>query len=297
MKKPFIGSLKTTQLFGEHPEWYKKFGLKGHNGIDYAAPTGTHILAPFEGEVLEAAMDAKGYGLYVKIQDEMGCVLAHLSKITCKVGDVVSQGQKIGLSGNTGNSTGPHLHFGVYPIPRDRMNGYAGFIDPLPYLQGGDSMDCADCKYEAVDPEDNDHKERGGQWFADEWVVEKEEKLRFREEAQINKRKITELEEKIDIDSKHYREIKEANDKLAEHNARLSEEATKHTKQIDDLEKKETSLRERLADSQKQLGTCRTVARQLKEMIEEKNELIERYKEGNVCTLRMILSKWFGRGR
>ncbi len=109
---------------------YAKFGYKGHNGLDYACPTGTQILAPISGKVIEAANDTNGYGLYIKIEnDKEGVVLGHNKSLSVKVGDIVTEGQKIAISNNTGNSTGPHCHFGYYPLPRDRANGYGGFVD------------------------------------------------------------------------------------------------------------------------------------------------------------------------
>ena len=134
MRKPFDGDIQKTQDWND-PRFrssYAQFGILGHNGEDYGTPTGTPILAPHHGTVIEATFDS-GYGNYVKIEDgAQGSVLAHLSKIEVTVGQVVGEGQKIGLSGNTGNSTGPHLHWGYYRIPRNRNNGFLGYIDQDP---------------------------------------------------------------------------------------------------------------------------------------------------------------------
>ena len=135
MIKPFRGDFRLTQGFGENPAAYAKFGLKGHNGLDYGLPTATQVIAPHGGKIIEATNDPGGYGLYIKIEDAaQGSVLAHLQSFQVKVGDMVNEGQPIGLSDNTGNSTGPHLHWGYYKQPRNRQNGYAGFIDQLPLL-------------------------------------------------------------------------------------------------------------------------------------------------------------------
>lgn len=136
MRKPFDGSYVLTQGFGENPSSYAKFGLKGHNGLDYGLPTGTNVKAPHKGKIVEATYDATGYGMYLKIEnDKEGSILAHLKEFKVGVGDEVDEGQLVGISNNTGNSTGPHLHFGYYPIPRDRSNGYSGCIDQLPLLK------------------------------------------------------------------------------------------------------------------------------------------------------------------
>jgi len=136
MKWPFKGNFKITQKFGVNPDAYAKFGLKGHNGIDHAVPTGTPLFAMIYGTVIEATNDVKGYGNFVKIEnDKEGALVGHLSKIFCDVGSVVVEGQTaIGFSGNSGNSTGPHTHTGYYKKPRDRSNGYNGYIDPTPYI-------------------------------------------------------------------------------------------------------------------------------------------------------------------
>lgn len=135
MRKPFNGDFSLTQGFGGNPDSYAKFGLKGHDGLDYGLPTGTEVVAPHSGKIIEAAFDANGYGNYLKIEnDKEGSVLAHLKEFRVKVGDVVTEGQLIAISNNTGNSTGAHLHWGYYLFPRNRQNGYGGFIDQTPYL-------------------------------------------------------------------------------------------------------------------------------------------------------------------
>jgi hypothetical protein len=140
MRKPFEGDYAVSQWFGEHPEVYKQFlivmpdgtsqPMKGHNGIDFKTPTGTPILAPISGIVKESALDKEGYGNYIKIEnDQFGVVLAHLELISVQIGAPVKEGDRIGTSDNTGYSTGPHLHMGVYPIPRERTNGFGGYIN------------------------------------------------------------------------------------------------------------------------------------------------------------------------
>jgi septal ring factor EnvC (AmiA/AmiB activator) len=130
MRKPFDGDYRISQTFGANPAMYAKFGYKGHNGMDWAMPNGTRILAPHSGKIIEARNDANGYGNYVKIENSKeGSVLGHLQSFSVKVGQEVKEGELIGLSNNTGYSTGPHLHWGYYLFPRDRNNGYGGFID------------------------------------------------------------------------------------------------------------------------------------------------------------------------
>lgn len=128
MRLPYNGQFKVSQLFGENPAMYKPFGLQGHNGIDFAIPNGTPILAPHQGTVREASFDKNGYGWYVKIENSQeGSVLGHFKEVLVKVGQVVNEGYQVGVSDNTGFSTGPHLHWGYYWFPRDRKNGYRGF--------------------------------------------------------------------------------------------------------------------------------------------------------------------------
>ncbi|MBC7268317.1 MAG: M23 family metallopeptidase [Streptomyces sp.] len=108
-----------------------------HSGQDYAVPSGTRVVAAHGGTVVKAggngAGDGPAYGNAVVIKHGNGTYsqYAHLSKINVKVGQVVKTGQRIALSGNTGNSSGPHLHFEIRTSPN-----YGTAIDPARFLRG-----------------------------------------------------------------------------------------------------------------------------------------------------------------
>ena len=101
---------------------------RNHKGLDIAIPINTDIYAGDDGIVTTAAFDAGGYGYYVIITHSDGykTVYGHCETLLVQVGDSVSRGDLIAYSGNTGKSTGPHLHFEV------RYNGDR--IDPAPFL-------------------------------------------------------------------------------------------------------------------------------------------------------------------
>lgn len=130
-----------SQIFGVNRADYSRFSvdgvpLLGHNGVDFATPVGTEILAVDSGWVAEVAEDAPGYGKYIKIIHAWGeSLYAHLSVQGVVFNQRVMRGERIALSGNTGNSTGPHLHFGLRINPYSRKDGWGGYTDPLPYLQ------------------------------------------------------------------------------------------------------------------------------------------------------------------
>ncbi len=86
-----------------------------HNGIDIGVPSGTPVAAGMEGSVSEASYSPI-MGNYVMLRHPGGwqTLYAHLSSISVKKGQYVARGNRVGLSGNTGYSTGPHLHFTVY---------------------------------------------------------------------------------------------------------------------------------------------------------------------------------------
>ena len=106
MPSPIAGKTPSTP--------YKKLGKwwsKGyHTGVDYAVPTGTDVLAVADGEITNANW-GKSYGTQLVQKLDGGFfIYAHLSQALVKPGDKVKAGQVIAKSGNTGNSTGPHLH-------------------------------------------------------------------------------------------------------------------------------------------------------------------------------------------
>lgn len=86
-----------------------------HEGVDIAAPTGTGVLVAAEGRILRTGYDAGGYGRFIEVRhpNGMSTLYGHLSRIDVASGDDVTPGQRIGLVGSTGRSTGPHLHFEV----------------------------------------------------------------------------------------------------------------------------------------------------------------------------------------
>jgi murein DD-endopeptidase MepM/ murein hydrolase activator NlpD len=104
---------------------FKKKGdhwkLGFHTGVDYACSVGTNVVAADDGRVLEAGKvswgDSYGTAVVIKHSHIHQAVYAHLSEVLVKKGDRVTLGQLIGKSGNTGNSTGPHLHFEVRKSP------------------------------------------------------------------------------------------------------------------------------------------------------------------------------------
>jgi hypothetical protein len=125
-----------TQGFGENPEAYAVYKQAGHNGIDLGCPLGTPVGAAADGVVVHTGVDKNGYGKYVRISHEKYETLyAHLSEIEVKPRQALHTGDRLGLSGSTGNSTGPHLHFELR-IPWEPLAGYPGGArDPMPYLK------------------------------------------------------------------------------------------------------------------------------------------------------------------
>lgn len=136
---PFNGTYNQTLGFGQRlidskqKDLYARFGLLGHDGLDFEMSIGTPVLAADGGTVVMAG--GQIYGTTVVIQHSWGkSYYGHLSKVNVVLGQAITKGQEIALSGNTGLSTGPHLHFGIKLNANDPDNGFYGKVDPSLYL-------------------------------------------------------------------------------------------------------------------------------------------------------------------
>ncbi len=118
-----------TQITSEFGKRQNPFGFNKefHNGIDFAGTIGDPVIATATGTVTHAGWGV-GYGKYVKVDHGNGYVslYAHLSEISVEWGDEVEPGDEVGLLGNTGRSTAPHLHYSIFEDNEA--------IDPQPFL-------------------------------------------------------------------------------------------------------------------------------------------------------------------
>ncbi|MFF9210841.1 MULTISPECIES: transglycosylase family protein [unclassified Streptomyces] len=125
---PVAGGIGTPyHVAGSH--WSKGY----HTGVDFPVPTGTSVRAVAPGKVVDAGWGGSfGYQVVIRHADGRYTQYAHLSAISVRAGQTVGGGQRIGRTGTTGNSTGPHLHFEVRTGP-----GFGSDVDPLAYLRAG----------------------------------------------------------------------------------------------------------------------------------------------------------------
>jgi len=124
---PITGSYVSTAYKASSGLW----SSGSHTGIDFHAASGTTVHAVGSGTVVEAGWGgAYGNNIVIKMNDGTYTQYGHLSSINVSVGQSVTPGQQIGLSGATGNVTGPHLHFEARTTPE-----YGSDIDPVAYLR------------------------------------------------------------------------------------------------------------------------------------------------------------------
>lgn len=124
---PISGSYVSTGYQASSGLW----SSGSHTGVDFHAANGTSVHAVGMGEVVEAGWGGSyGNQIVIKMTDGTYTQYGHLSSISVSVGQRVTPGQQIGLSGATGNVTGPHLHFEARTSPE-----YGSDIDPVAYLR------------------------------------------------------------------------------------------------------------------------------------------------------------------
>lgn len=152
-----LGNIRVTQQFGKTVSAQRLYTSGTHNGVDFGASRGTNVLAA-RGGVVRGVGDTDlqrgcySYGKWVLIEHDNGIstLYAHLDLIKVSTGQQVARGETIGYSGNTGYSTGPHLHFTVYATQGVRVQQYTqsinckqvsipiadskAYLDPMQYL-------------------------------------------------------------------------------------------------------------------------------------------------------------------
>ena len=112
-----------------------------HNGVDIATPTGTPVYASKDGTVIKRRELTTSYGKFLIIQhDESQVVYAHNSELKVNEGDTVKQGQLIALSGNTGNSSGDHLHWEIRNEKGTVVANGVKTVNPMPNYKVGDKV-------------------------------------------------------------------------------------------------------------------------------------------------------------
>lgn len=175
---PIKGSYRLTQRFGENLLNYQQFGLKYHDGEDFACTDGTPIVAPADGIIVEARGIDKpnvgGYGNHIRMLIPFDndpnrfyeFIVAHLLTVTVKPGDKVVRGQVIGLSDNTGFSTNSHAHHGIRVLQKNNVAGYTtkvyldnvyalidydngvyGYVNPAPFFKAPQERYAVDDRY------------------------------------------------------------------------------------------------------------------------------------------------------
>src|SRR3990167_2594437 len=166
MRQLFRSKFKITQEYGVNYDYYKKFGLKGHEGIDLI-PTGTvwDVLCLEDGVVVKDEDNPRSgnYGNYITVwcnKINKATQYCHLKENYVDYGQLVKRGDKLGLMGATGNVTGAHLHLNLFitdanGIRQNKNNGYLGGIDPFTFLNEDvepvDTSALDECKKQVAD--------------------------------------------------------------------------------------------------------------------------------------------------
>lgn len=122
---PFVHPLPGARISASFARYIVKSRNRQHHGVDFAAPSGTPVYAASSGVVLSAdntsLSEAFGNAVLIEHGDQLNSLSAHLSRLDVEIGQWVEAGQQIGLVGQTGRATGPHLHFELWrgSVPQD----------------------------------------------------------------------------------------------------------------------------------------------------------------------------------
>lgn len=127
-----------NQLFGVNHDFYARFGLPGHEGLDVKAPLGSRLfsVAPGQVKVVHTNPDTHNYGIHVRVAHADGyeTIYGHMQQAQVQVNQNVNAGTLLGLAGSTGNSTGPHLHLTLKKAGASQGGFPNNIIDPTPFL-------------------------------------------------------------------------------------------------------------------------------------------------------------------
>lgn len=140
LQTPFEGEAIVGAGWGDQPEHYAQYvyhgiPLKGHNGIDFVISNQTKIVAADSGRVIEIGFERGGFERYLKLEHRWGeSFYAFLNEIMVESGQMVTRGAPLALAGR--DST--FFHFSIRVEPFNRLDGFGGFSDPLPFLSPTD---------------------------------------------------------------------------------------------------------------------------------------------------------------
>ena len=275
MRQLFNSKFKVTQTFAnklivDNKEYYPQFGLNGHEGLDLI-PTGTvwDVLCLEDGVVVKDIDDitlGKNYGKNVTVWHptiRKATQYCHLASNDVSMGQRLTKGEKIGIMGATGNTTGAHVHLNLFDVDNsgvrlNRDNGYFGGIDPLPFLQEdipipADTIPVPKAQFEdfeRVKKAWNDVREKLNVNDNEVLVLGEIDKLIKYEDAVLQKDKqLVDANAKITELDKDLKSLSQTNNTLIEENKKVEEEVRRQ----EDTIKVQTIDIAGLADEVKQL--------------------------------------------
>ena len=239
---------------------------KMHKGLDLATAVGSEVLATADGEVIEVVASPDGYGNFIVIQhgDVYKTKYGQLSEFRVKGGDRVKKGDVIALSGNSGQSTGPHLHYEVYKNAED--------VNPMDYIK---NYKFSFTKVERIGADSSDEKILSSEKLS---RVEAE-KVRVRSEQLLAEAKLAQVSA---IEAVKVEELKELEEMAVL--ARITKIEEQEIAQVAlDVAAKEAELvlkREQLAKIRsEQINDEERIRVELKELIKQEKEMKEKVKE------------------